>query len=84
MQYIINEKIEIAADDKKLIDDLSKKVINDFASEYEKLSALSRETLEPVIKILIEKHRIFFVISLFLKTFTSIYARPSYYWTLHC
>ena len=44
-------------DDKKLIDDLSKKVIKDFTSEYEKLSALSREALEPIIKSLIDKHK---------------------------
>ena len=56
-QYIINDKIEIGADDKKLIDDLSKNVINDFISEYEKLSTLSREVLEPIIKSLIDKHK---------------------------
>ena len=56
-QYIINDKIEIGADDKKLIDDLSKNVINDFISEYEKLSTLSREVLEPIIKSLINKHK---------------------------
>ena len=56
-QYIINDKIEINADDKKLIDDLSKKIINEFANEYEKLSSLSRETLEPLIKSLIDKHK---------------------------
>tara|TARA_B100000963_G_scaffold336267_2_gene331165 strand:- start:824 stop:2215 length:1392 start_codon:yes stop_codon:yes gene_type:complete len=56
-QYIINDKIEIGADDKKLIDDLSKKVINEFISEYEKLSSLSREALEPLIKSLIDKYR---------------------------
>ena len=56
-QYIINNKIEINADDKKLIDDLSKKVINDFISEYEKLPSLSREALEPIIKSLIDKHK---------------------------
>jgi len=56
-QYIINDKIEIGVDDKKLIDDLSKKVISDFTSDYEKLPSLSRETLEPVIKSLIDKHK---------------------------
>ena len=56
-QYIISDKIEIGADDKKLIDDLSKKVISDFTSDYEKLPSLSRETLEPVIKSLIDKHK---------------------------
>ena len=50
-------KLKLDADDKKLIDDLSKKVIKDFTSEYEKLSALSRESLEPIIKSLIDKHK---------------------------
>ena len=36
-QYIINEKVKINPDDKRLIDDLSKKVINDFIAEYENL-----------------------------------------------
>ena len=56
-QYIINNKIEIDPSDKKLIDDLSKKVINDFIIEYEKLTSLSREALEPIIKSLIDKHK---------------------------
>ena len=56
-QYIFNNKIEISSDDKKLIDDLSKIVIKDFINEYEKLSSLSRETLEPIIKSLIDKHK---------------------------
>ena len=56
-QYIIKDKVEIGAEDKKLIDDLSKTIIKDFKSEYEKLSSLSRETLEPVIKSLIDKHK---------------------------
>ena len=56
-QYIIKDKIEIEVDDKKLIDELSRKVINDFISDYEKLSSLSKETLEPVIKSLIDKHK---------------------------
>ena len=57
MSAIFNDKIEISADDKKLIDDLSKKIINQFINEYEKLSSLSKETLEPLIKSLIEKHK---------------------------
>ena len=32
-------------------------MISDFTSEYEKLPSLSRETLEPVIKSLIDKHK---------------------------
>ena len=57
MQYIIKDEIEISADDKKLIDNLSKKIIIEFINEYEKLSSLSRETLEPLIKSLIDKHK---------------------------
>ena len=56
-QYIINDKIEIAVEDKKLIDDLSKKIIKDFIAEYEKINSLSRETLEPLIESLIDKHK---------------------------
>jgi len=33
------------------------RVIKDFISEYEKLSTLSREVLEPIIKSLIDKHK---------------------------
>ncbi len=56
-QYIIKDEIKIGTDDKKLIDAFSKKVIIDFISEYEKLSSLSREKLEPIIKSLIVKHK---------------------------
>ena len=56
-QYIINDKIEIDSADKKLINDLSKKIIQDFIKEYEKLETLSKETLEPIIKSLINKHK---------------------------
>ena len=56
-QYIIKDKIEISTEDKKLIDDLSRSIIKEFITEYVKLSTLSKETLEPVIKSLIDKHK---------------------------
>jgi glutamyl-tRNA synthetase len=56
-QYIIKNKVEIGVEDMKLIDDSSKTIIKEFITEYEKLSSLSKETLEPVIKSLIEKHK---------------------------
>ena len=56
-QYIIKDNIEIESEDIKLIDDLSKIIIKDFIAEYEKLSSLTKETLEPVIKSLIDKHK---------------------------
>ena len=55
-QYIIKDTVDISAEDKKLIDDLSRAIIKEFMTEYEKLTNLSKETLEPVIKSLIEKH----------------------------
>ena len=59
-QYILKDAVEIGPEDKKLIDDLSKTIIKEFIVEYEKLSSLSKETLEPVIKSLINKHKINF------------------------
>ena len=56
-QYIIKETIEIDTEDKKLIDNLSKTIIKEFMNEYEKLSTLSKEKLEPIIRSLIEKHK---------------------------
>ena len=56
-QYILKDAVEIGAEDMKLIDDLSKTIIKEFIVEYEKLSSLSKETLEPVIKSLIEKYK---------------------------
>ncbi|MDC0344442.1 glutamate--tRNA ligase [Pelagibacteraceae bacterium] len=55
-QYIIKDTVDISSEDKKLIDDLSKTIIKEFMAEYEKLTNLTKETLEPVIKSLIEKH----------------------------
>ena len=55
-QYIINDEVEIAEEDQKLLDDQSKLIIRNFISEFEKLSSLDKENLEPLIKSLIEKH----------------------------
>jgi glutamyl-tRNA synthetase len=56
-QYIIKDVVEINSEDKKLIDDLSKTIIKEFTIEYKKLDSLSKETLEPIIKSLIDKHK---------------------------
>ena len=56
-QYLINDEIKINDEDSKLIDDQSKLIIKEFISEYEKISSLNKESLEPVIKLLIEKHK---------------------------
>jgi glutamyl-tRNA synthetase len=56
-QYIINDEVKIHDEDKKLLDDQSKLIIKDFTLDFEKLPSLSKETLEPLIKSLIEKHK---------------------------
>ncbi len=56
-QYILNDKVEINADDRKLLNDDAKKIIKDFIANYEKTDNLSKETLEPIIKSLIENHK---------------------------
>jgi glutamyl-tRNA synthetase len=56
-QYIINNEIRISDEEQKLLDDQSKLIIKDFMSDFEKLPSLNKETLEPLIKSLIEKHK---------------------------
>ena len=56
-KYITNDEIKINDEDQKLLDDQSKLIIKDFMLDFEKLSTLNRDTLEPLIKSLIEKHQ---------------------------
>jgi glutamyl-tRNA synthetase len=59
-QYIINDQINILPEDMKLLDNLSKKILNNFLKEFENLSNLSKENLEKIIKGLIDRHKINF------------------------
>ena len=56
-QYIIRNKIDIGSEEKKLINQLSTKIIGNFISQYEKLDKPSRENLELIIKSLINNHK---------------------------
>ena len=56
-QYITNDEVKINGEDQKLLDDKSKLIIKDFMVDFEKLSSLNKETLEPLVKSLIEKHK---------------------------
>ena len=56
-QYLINDDVKIDAEDKKLIDALSKTVVKEFLDKYEKLSTVSKENLEPIIRSIIDKHK---------------------------
>ena len=55
--YIINNEVKIGEEDQKLLDDQSKLIIKNFIFSFEKLALLNKETLEPLIKSLIEKHK---------------------------
>ena len=56
-QYLINDKIQISSKDSELLDDLSKKILNDFIKEFEKLSNLNKENLEKIISNLIKNNK---------------------------
>ena len=56
-QYLINDKIQISSKDSELLDDLSKKILNDFVKEFEKLSNLNKENLEKIISNLIKNNK---------------------------
>jgi len=55
--YIIKDKINISQEDIKLLDSLSKKILNDFLKEFEKLTNTKKENLEKIIKDLIKNHK---------------------------
>ena len=56
-QYLIKDKIQISSDDVKLLDDLSKKILNEFLKEYEKLTNINKENLEKIINNLISDNK---------------------------
>ena len=56
-QYILNDSIQISADDLTLFDNLSKKILKDFLNEYEKISKISKDNLEIIMKSLIDKYK---------------------------
>ena len=56
-QYILNDVIKISSEDLKLLDVSSKKILKNFLSEYEKMTKISKESLEKIINGLIDKHK---------------------------
>ena len=55
-KYIINDEVNFNENDIKLIDDKSKKIINEFQDEIKNLESLTRDNLEPIVNNLIKKH----------------------------
>ena len=55
-KYIINDEVNFNENDLKLIDDKSKKIINEFQDEIKNLESLTRDNLEPIVNNLIKNH----------------------------
>jgi len=56
-QYILNDNVKIASENLKLLDNPSKIILKDFLKEYEKISEITKNSLEKIIKELINKHK---------------------------
>ena len=55
--YIITDKFSINSEDLNLIDDKSKKIINDYRKKIEESETLNKATLEKHLKELMDKHQ---------------------------
>ena len=55
-KFLINDKVQIEKEDKKLLDETAIKIIKLFSDDINKLSDFTRETLEPIIDNLIKKN----------------------------
>jgi len=56
-QYILNDTVKISFEDSKLLDDVSKKILKDFLSDYEKMTKITKEFLEKIVNELIDKYK---------------------------
>ncbi len=56
-QYILQENIEISKDDLRLLDNPSKKILNEFLAEFKKIQTISKASLEKLVNELIKKHK---------------------------
>ena len=55
-KFLINDKVQIEKEDKKLLDETAIKIIKLFSDEINKLSDFTRESLEPIIENLIKNN----------------------------
>ncbi len=55
-KFLINDKVQIEKEDKKLLDKTAIKIIKLFSDDINKLSDFTRETLEPIINGLIKNN----------------------------
>ncbi len=55
-KFLVNDKVQIEEEDKKLLDEAAFKIIKLFSEDINKVSGFTRETLEPIIKNLIKNN----------------------------
>ena len=55
-KFLVNDKVQIEKEDKKLLDETAIKIIKLFSNDINKLSDFNRETLEPIINDLIKNN----------------------------
>ncbi len=56
-QYLIKDKIKISSEDQKLLDSLSKTILNGFLKEFVNLTNINKENLEKIINNLIKDNK---------------------------
>ena len=56
-QYILSDTVKISAEDSKLLDAASKKILRDFLTDYEKITKITKESIEKIVNALIDKHK---------------------------
>ena len=56
-QYILSDNIKISSEDLKLIDTTSKKILKDFLFDYEKITKVTKESIEKIVNELINKYK---------------------------
>ena len=56
LEYIIIDKISIAKEDLKILDETAKKIIEEFKTKIESLNEFKRDKLEPIVNDLITNH----------------------------
>ena len=56
-QYILSDTIKISSEDLKLLDSASKKILKDFLIDYEKVTKITKESVEKIVNGLIDKHK---------------------------
>ena len=56
-KYILSDTVKISSEDSKLLDANSKKILKDFLTDYEKITKITKESIEKIVNGLINKHK---------------------------